>query len=385
MMIGMLVLAIATILFWVIFFKLKLLRLTPGWIFGFSVFFLHLALIFVIGLRFVTPYSTSATIIQHTIQLIPRLSEPTLITEVLVEDNMPVRKGDPLFKFDRTIYEARVNQLKAQLAAAQQNVKVLGTNIKTAENQVVEAEAALAYSTNQMDDYNILIQKGVGRLEQAIKWRDTVKGDTARLHAAQAELQVARLQYESSIDGVHTSVANLEADLQQAQFYLDNTVLNAPEDGRVINLQVRPGMVSGILRIGGIAVLIAEDNRYLLATYFQENLKYVEPGQYAEVAFDLYPGQIFKGRVDSIWKANGQGQLLPTAEIPRFEPVDPSLPQGQYAVKILLDDRDQSKFPIGAQGSVAIYVNGDRGAWAALRKVAIRMHTWLAWLYPLNI
>lgn len=385
MMIGMLVLAIATILFWVIFFKLKLLRLTPGWIFGFSVFFLHLALIFVIGLRFVTPYSTSATIIQHTIQLIPRLSEPTLITEVLVEDNMPVRKGDPLFKFDRTIYEARVNQLKAQLAAAQQNVKVLGTNIKTAENQVVEAEAALAYSTNQMDDYNILIQKGVGRLEQAIKWRDTVKGDTARLHAAQAELQVARLQYESSIDGVHTSVANLEADLQQAQFYLDNTVLNAPEDGRVINLQVRPGMVSGILRIGGIAVLIAEDNRYLLATYFQENLKYVAPGQYAEVAFDLYPGQIFKGRVDSIWKANGQGQLLPTAEIPRFEPVDPSLPQGQYAVKILLDDRDQSKFPIGAQGSVAIYVNGDRGAWAALRKVAIRMHTWLAWLYPLNI
>ncbi|TSJ64491.1 HlyD family secretion protein [Starkeya sp. 3C] len=385
MMIGMLVLAIATLLFWVIFFKLKLLRLTPGWIFGFSVFFLHLALIFVIGLRFVTPYSTSATIIQHTIQLIPRLSEPTLITEVLVEDNMPVRKGDPLFKFDRTIYEARVNQLKAQLAAAQQNVKVLGTNIKTAENQVVEAEAALAYSTNQMDDYNILIQKGVGRLEQAIKWRDTVKGDTARLHAAQAELQVARLQYESSIDGVHTSVANLEADLQQAQFYLDNTVLNAPEDGRVINLQVRPGMVSGILRIGGIAVLIAEDNRYLLATYFQENLKYVAPGQYAEVAFDLYPGQIFKGRVDSIWKANGQGQLLPTAEIPRFEPVDPSLPQGQYAVKILLDDRDQSKFPIGAQGSVAIYVNGDRGAWAALRKVAIRMHTWLAWLYPLNI
>lgn len=385
MMIGMLVLAIAAILFWVIFFKLKLLRLTPGWIFGFSVFFLHLALIFVIGLRYVTPYSTNATLIQHTIQLIPRLSEPTLITDVLVEDNMPVRKGDPLFKFDRTIYEARVNQLKAQLAAARQNVKVLETNIHTAEDQVEQAEAALAYSMNQMKDYNILIEKGVGRLEQAIKWRDTVKGDTARLHAAQAEEQVARLQYDSNIDGVHTSVANLEADLQQAQYYLDNTTLTAPEDGRVINLQVRPGMVSGILRIGGIAVLIAEDNRYLLATFFQENLKYVKRDQYAEVALDLYPGQIFKGRVDSIWKANGQGQLLPTAEIPKFSPADPEIPQGQYAVKILLEDPDQSQFPIGAQGSVAIYVNGDRGAWAALRKVAIRMHTWLAWLYPLNI
>lgn len=385
MMLGILVLSIATILFWAVFLKFKLLRLTPGWIFGFSVFFIHLALIFVIGLRFVTPYSTNATIIQHTIQLIPRLSEPTLISEVLVKDNTPVKKGDPLFKFERTIYEARVNQLKAQLAEARQNVKVLETNISTANAQVDQAKATLAFSTNQMNDYNILVKKGVGRVEQAIKWRDTVKGDTARLNGAEAEAMVARLQYDSNIDGVHTSVAKLEADLQQAQYYLDNTTLVAPEDGRVINLQVRPGMVSGILRIGGIAVLIADENRYLLATFFQENLKYVKPGQEAEVALDLYPGQVFKGRVASIWKANGQGQLLPTAEIPKFEAADPDIPQGQYAVKIMLDDADQSKFPIGAQGSAAIYVDGDHGAWTALRKVAIRMHTWLAWLYPLNV
>lgn len=385
MMIGILVLAIASILFWIVFFKLKLLRLTPGWIFGFSMFFLHLALIFVIGLRFVTPYSTNATVIQHTIQLIPRLSEPTLITEVLVEDNKEVKAGDPLFKFDRTIYEAKVNQLKAQLAAAQQNVKILEKNIATAENRVQQAEATLAYSTNEMNAYNTLVEKGVGRIDTAIKWRDTVKGDIAVLEAAQSEVQVARLQYDSSIDGVHTSVANLEAELQQAQYYLDNTTLVAPEDGRVINLQVRPGMISGILRIGGIAVLITEEDRYVLATYFQENLKYVEPGQYVEMAFDLYPGQIFKGRVDSVWKANGQGQLLPTAEIPKFEPLDPNVPQGQYAVKILIDDEDQSQFPIGAQGSAAIFVDGNEGGWAALRKVAIRMHTWLAWLYPLNV
>jgi multidrug resistance efflux pump len=48
-------------------------------------------------------------------------------------------------------------------------------------------------------------------------------------------------------------------------------------------------MVSGIYRIGGIAALIAESDRYLLATFYQENLKYVRPGQPVEVAFDLYP------------------------------------------------------------------------------------------------
>ena len=43
------------------------------------------------------------------------------------------------------------------------------------------------------------------------------------------------------IDGVNTLVANVEAQLRQAQYYLDNTTLVAPEDGRIINLQVRPG------------------------------------------------------------------------------------------------------------------------------------------------
>jgi multidrug resistance efflux pump len=109
----------------------------------------------------------------------------------------------------------------------------------------------------------------------------------------------------------------------------------------------------------------------------------VKPGQFAETAFNLYPGQIFKGHVDSIWKANGEGQYLPSDEIPKYEPVNSNIPQGQYAVKIVIDDPDQSKFPIGARGAAAIYVDGDRGAWAALRKTGIRTRTWLAWPYPL--
>ena len=89
----------------------------------------------------------------------------------------------------------------------------------------------------------------------------------------------ATLQYKSEIAGVNTTVANMEAQLQLARYYLDNTTLTAPEDGYIINLQVRPGMVAGTFRVGGIAALIADADRYLLATYFQENLKYVKSGQ----------------------------------------------------------------------------------------------------------
>jgi multidrug resistance efflux pump len=83
-------------------------------VFGFSIVVVHLLLIFVIGLRFVTPQSANATIVQHTIQVIPRLSEPTLVTGVLVEENTEVKKGQPLFRFDRTIYESKVAQLRSQ-------------------------------------------------------------------------------------------------------------------------------------------------------------------------------------------------------------------------------------------------------------------------------
>ncbi len=142
-------------------------------------------------------------------------------------------------------------------------------------------------------------------------------------------------------------------------------------------------LVSGIYRIGGIAALIAEADRYLLATFNQESLKYVRPGQPVEVALDLYPGQIFAAKVDSIWRGNGEGQYLPSDEIPKFQQAAPNVPQGQYAVKIILNDPEQSKFPIGAQGTAAIYTGGEHGAWAALRKISIRAHSWFNWLYPM--
>jgi len=46
-------------------------------------------------------------------------------------------------------------------------------------------------------------------------------------------------------------------------------------------------------------------------------------------------------------------------------------------VRILLYGADQPEFPIGAQGTAAIYTNGEYDAWAALRKISIRVHAWL--------
>jgi multidrug resistance efflux pump len=381
---AILVIIVACAVFWLVFLKLKLLRLTPGWTIVFAFFVLHLFLVFLIGLRFVTPNSANATVVQRTIQLIPRLPEPTLVTEVLVEENVPVKKDQPLFQFDRRPYEYKVEQVEAQLAEAKQNVLILEADVEVATQKSAKAKVELDFEQYQKQMFDKLVQEQAVRAEQAVQVETRLSSAEATRAQALAELERARLRYKSEIGGVNTSVANLEAQLRQARYYLDNTTLTAPEDGRIINLQVRPGMVSGIVRVGGIAALIAEADRYLLATFYQENLKYVRPGQPVEVAFDLYPGQIFAGKVEDIWRGNGAGQYLPSDEIPKFQPPPPNIPQGQYAVKIVLEDSDPLKFPIGAQGIAAIYTGGEHGAWAALRKISIRAHSWFNWLYPIN-
>jgi len=155
----------------------------------------------------------------------------------------------------------------------------------------------------------------------------------------------------------------------------------APDDGTVINLQVRAGMVAGVVRVGAIATFVVDADRYVLATYFQENLKYVQEGQPTEVVLDRYPGQVFSGKVKSVWPGTGGGQYLPSGELPKFEAPAPKVPQGCFAVQIVLDDPNQSQFPIGAQGNAAIYTSD--GKWMALRKIDVRSRTWLNWLYPM--
>jgi multidrug resistance efflux pump len=368
---------------WLVFFKFKWMKFNIAWgIVSVSVG-LHLLLIFMIGLRFVAPYSTDAKIIQHTIQLIPRLPEPTLVTAVLVEPNVPVKKGQPLFQFDRRPYQYKVNQLEAELAKAKQNVFVLEADIQINGEKILRLQSELEYAKYQEKLSVDLAKRGAGPEEDAQKWTARVAAYRASIKEAQAEEKRARLRYASQINGVNTTVAQVQAELDQARYYLDNTLMVAPEDGYIINLQVRAGMVAGIVRLGAIASFIVDADRYLLATFFQENLKYVKPGQPVEAALDLYPGQIFTGKVEAIWQGSGAGQLLPSGKLPRFFYVPTELPQGQFAVAIRLDDKDQSKFPIGTQGRATIYTNADSG-FAVLRRIGIRAYTWSNWLYPFS-
>lgn len=368
---------------WAVFVKFKWLKFTIPWGVISAFVGVHLLIIFLIGLRFMTPLATEAKVIQHTIQLTPRLPQPTLLMAVLVEPNVPVKKGQPLFQFDRRMFEYQVKQLEAQLAKAKQNVLVMKADTGIAAQKVIKLKSHLEFAKYQQTLSAKLAKQGAGPEEDAQKWAAQVAADVAAIKEAQAEEQRAILNYTSEINGVNTSVAAVQAELDQARFYLENTLMVAPEDGYLINLQARPGMVAGDVRLGAIASFVCDADRYLLANFFQENLKYVKPGNEVEAAIDLYPGQIFKGKVLAIWQGSGAGQMLPSGVLPNFQAVPTDRPQGQFAVAIRLDDPDQAKFPIGTQGRAAIYANPD--SWfVPLRKILLRGYSWFNWVYPFS-
>jgi membrane-bound metal-dependent hydrolase YbcI (DUF457 family) len=49
---------------WLVFFKFKWLKFSIPWAIVSAFFFLHVLLIFLIGLRFATPYTTNARVVQ---------------------------------------------------------------------------------------------------------------------------------------------------------------------------------------------------------------------------------------------------------------------------------------------------------------------------------
>jgi membrane fusion protein (multidrug efflux system) len=365
---------------WLVFFRFRLMKFTIVWgVVGFWVG-VHMFLIFIVALRFFQPYSMDGHVIRPTIQLVPRLPEPTVLEEVLVVGNQPVKAGDVLYQFDKTLYQFRLTEKQANLAEAQQNALILDTDVELANDALDEAKANQAYAQEEVTRYTDLVPKGGARQETLDKWTQQLAGANAQVAEAQANIKKAELARDAKIDGVNAQVASAQAMLGQAQYYLEQTTLRASEDGVIINQQAQAGLVVGDRRIGALAVLVADRDPYFLASFYQEHLKFVEPGQEAEVALDIFPGQVFKARVDTVWWGTGQGQIKPSGNVPVFR--FPQL-QGRIAVQITIDDPALKRLPAGTHGAVAIYTGGGKG-FEPLRRINMRLYSWANFLFPLD-
>ena len=297
------------------------------------------------------------------------------VVEVPVQANALLKEGDVLFRIDPKPYEYVVQQKKAALAEAEQNVKQLKASVDQATAGADRANAQFGLAQQNYDRQAELFQKKV--VAQATLDTATRDVEAARQSwmGARAEQERAQLAYSSNIDGVNTAVARLQAELGDAQFDLDQTVTRAPGPGFVTQVALRPGMyvVPAPLRPVMTFVNTDREDQGLGAAFQQNSLQRVRAGDEAEVAFDAVPGRVFRGKVRTVLDAIAAGQIEASGALIDFA----ERTEGGRALAIIDLEEDISNYqiPVGAAAQVAIYTQYWHHV-SLLRKILLRMRSW---------
>ncbi|MFZ0105942.1 MAG: HlyD family secretion protein [Thiobacillus sp.] len=386
----LLLLGIYSFFAWLIFFKFKWLP----WNIVSQVITITLPIIgltiLILTLNVVAPSSADVRVINYVVSVNPRVAG--LVTEVPIVPNRPIKKGDVLFRIDPTPYEldvknysAQVAQLRAQLVTAQANTRNLQGQLKAAIGSTQGVASKLELAKLRVKQFRELSESGAGNafdLEQAQADLANLQAqlDSARANESQVREKLAAKTPNGDQDevaNVKAQIAKAESQLANARWSLEQTVYYAPADGTVVSLALRPGMMA-VPFPALPAMNFVEDEQWILAIYNQNEVRKIEPGQEAEVAFRMHPGRVLKARVDSIMWATAQGQL-PIGGMNATSGVAP-IPPNSLAVRLLMDGKDKETFlASGARGQGAVYTESGE-AIHILRKVILRIGAKLDWL-----
>ena len=96
--------------------------------------------------------------------------------------------------------------------------------------------------------------------------------------------------------------------------------------------------------------------------------RYIEVGQDVEVTFKVFPGQVFKGKVESVLEATSAGQVVASGTAVTARQVTAA----PLVVRVKLEDaRLAASLPAGAAGDAAIYTQHIKPS-HIIRKVILR-------------
>jgi multidrug resistance efflux pump len=398
-----LLLAIYAFVVWLIFFKFKWL----AWTTAAAVVVVTIPVFAMAGLILLlnvyAPSALDVQVVKHVVQILPRVNGRVI--EVPVEPNRLVHKGEVLFRVDPRPFQYEVDRLSAVLASTAAGVGAQREDLLAAEaqaaaslNRVSSIEGSieatrvrLRLSELRLGQTQQLAAAGAGDRFEAERWDTDAAQQRAdlgalipQLSAAEQEVLAARAKAASvgqrlnaRSGGEQADVAQVRAQLEDAQWRLAEATVYAPADGYVINLQLRPGSTVSQLPFAPVMTFV-EQTHVILALFGQNELHAVEPGDEAEIALSTHPGRIFKAKVDSIIWAQGQGQLPLTGTLPQTGAAP--LPEGRFAVKLVLDEREHDPMlAAGARGSGAIYTKHLHMI-HIIRKVIVRVSAYLDWV-----
>lgn len=385
-----LLLAIYGVFVWLIFFKFKWLpwnTVTQVISIAIPVVFLSLLILF---LNLFAPSSHDVRVINYTVEIVPTVSGQVI--DVPVEPNTHVKKGEVLFKIDPVPFQNKINNLEARLPSLEAKIvtakaydRELEAQLQSAENTIGVVNAKYQLALKRVDQTKALAGAGAGTKFDYEQAQADLQDLESQIGVSKAQKSAIMQRMSAKVDsGELSEITQARADLEEvksqikdAKWQLSQTVFYAPADGRVINLQLRKGSMAVQLPLKPVMSFV-EDEQWVIAFYEQNELRYAEKGNEAEVALKPYPNHIIKCKVDNIVWATGQGQIPMSGLVPQTGTETP--PEGRFAVRLKVAETDKSLFLApGAMGQGAIYTDSGK-AIQLVRKVILRVGTKLDWL-----
>ncbi len=305
--------------------KLGVIRLNLWWKISPLIWILVLLVALFIPMQWGAPTGT-VQVYQYVVEVIPEVSGK--VVEVPVEPLSPLKEGDVLFRIDPRPFQNQVDSLGAQLNLAT-------INLKRAQELLSKNAAA------QID-----------------------------------------------VDRYTAEVEQLTAQLDQAQYDLEQTVVRAPATGFVLGVTLKPGQRVANLPLRSWMTFVHTDLNKITMGIHQNQLRHLRPGMPTEVTFKILPGTVFNARVLNGAPITPGGQLAPSGNVPPA-PGAQTLPQ-PYGIVLELDESFEeaglttmniASVPGGAVGTGAVYTDSAK-ATHIIRKVMLRMQAWLNYLIP---
>lgn len=192
------------------------------------------------------------------------------ITEVLVDFNSRVTKGQVLAKIDTTKLDAQVFQYEAALKAAMAKVD---------EAKATEEESRL--NLNRMKKLWIATNK--------------MSPSQADMATAEAEYAIGKAETVSA----EASVMQAEANLRVEKADLSKAIVTSPVDGIVLDKEIEAGQTVAASYETPTLFTIAEDLRRmeLIVNVDEADIGQVQEGQKAVFTVDAHPNKSFEGTI----------------------------------------------------------------------------------------
>mgnify|MGYP002376333689 FL=1 len=257
-----------------------------------------------------SPWTRDARFSADVVAIAPDVAG--LITSVDVHDNQLVKKDQVLFTIDQPRYQKALEEAEADVAYYQALV-----NEKRREAGRRNQLGIQAMSREEIDQANNVLQTVLHQLAKAEATRDLAKLD------------------------------------------LQRTVIRAPADGWVTNLNVYTGE---FITRGSTAVALVKQNSFYVQAYMEETkLEGVRPGFRVEIT-PLGSNNVLHGTVDSV--SAGVTNASSTRDDKGMATVDSNLEWVRLAqrvpVRIRLDKQPGNLYPSGTTATVVVTGERDR-------------------------